>query len=140
MSASAARGGSAIGFVIGLAVSTVACGTQESRALCAVYADYRKAATLDEPVDDTTAREVLDRAQVVRDEASRLQAAADGADRAPVDDLIVAIDDIVSGLRGIDNDVTWATLQPLIADSLEALADADARIAGLLDTDCVPSA
>lgn len=124
--------------VIAICAVLSACVDHDQQALCPAFAEYVTIADEIRAADPTgaTAQDVRDDVELVRAELAQLRAVADQRYRAPIDELDRLLADLGRTLNSLQDDDEYSTWEPLVDDTLDDVAIADARLRRAIDPAC----
>jgi hypothetical protein len=117
-----------------------ACGDSDDLALCPSYAQFELARDVLRTVDaeSETAAEAIREIEAFQSSVRQLRENTDGRYRSSVDDLDVAISDVLRTLESVDADEEYSTWAPLVAEDVETAQNASARVSELIAPQCAP--
>ena len=115
-----------------------ACGEFAERSLCASYEQFLVSREVIRSVDaeSETAAEAIAEIEEFQSSVAQLRENSDGRFRSAVDDLDVAVSNVLRTLEGVDPDEDYSTWAPLVADDVETAQEAAAYVAELIAPQC----
>ena len=117
------------------------CGESAERALCPSYEQFLVSREVIRSIDaeSATAAEAVDEIEAFQSSVRQLRENTDGRFRSAVDDLDVAISDVLLTLTSVDPDADYSTWAPLVVDDVETAQEATAQVAELIAPQCAPT-